>query len=337
MWSKLFGARRSAAAATDVEVDRWGEGRFFERQVGTRLVKVIASDVYARNEILRRAGALEYAQTQYQASDGFSDIGSYEGVGARLRPSDDEIDRVLADCRPPALTKELAAIAASIPRDRRELTTFLAERARELNAVAPQTTSPRAFDELNGQIRGLGSWAQWVDPQLVVSTNQPVWNRFDRRPGSVPDIAAGLAAAVDTTEGIERWLYRMFAETGCIGLLRIEGPAGPIYEVCGDGTHRVHAARLLGVPAILAVIEVSALPRPRGESGLVEARWRDLRDRGVIEAEVLQGRWFFRGVTAEWLLKDASTAEAVSAAYERCYPGALAQMSKPRQTPIAGS
>lgn len=337
MWSRLFGARRSAAAAVDVEVDRWGEGRYFEHQVGGKLVKVIASDVYARNEILRRAGDPEHVQTQYEASDDFSDIGSYEGVGARLRPADDEIDRVLDDCRPPALTKELAAIASGIPRDRRELVEFLAERARELNAVAPQTASPRAFDELNGQIRGLGSWAQWVDPKLVVSTNQPVWNQFDRRPGSVPDIAEGLAGAFDTTDGIERWLYRMFAETGCIGLLRIEGPAGPIYEVCGDGTHRVHAARLLGVPAILAVIEVSTLPRPRWENGLVEARWRDLRERGVIAAEVRQGRWFFRGVSAEWLLKDASAAESVSAAYERCYPGALDQMGQTSRPPLAGS
>lgn len=59
------------------------------------------------------------------------------------------------------------------------------------------------------------------------------------------------------------------------------------------------------------VFDVSAAAL--GGCGLVEA-W--LRERGVIEAEVRQGRWFFRGVIAEWLLKDVSTVELMIAAYE---------------------
>lgn len=266
LWSRLFRARSRSTTGEDAQVDRWNSGRYFERQVGPLLVKGIAADVYARTEVLRRAGAPEYAQTSYQASDEFCDIGSYDGgLVARTRPSDEEIDRVLAECRPHGLTGELAVIAAGIPRERTELEAFLAARARELNASAPQAPSPRVFDEIGSQIRGFGCWAQWIDPRLVVSTNQPVWNKFDRRTESVPDIAAGLAAAIDTPDGIERWLYEMYARSGSISVLRIEGPAGPIYEINRDGTHRVHAARILGLPWILAEVDVSALPIPRSE------------------------------------------------------------------------
>lgn len=328
-WARLFGAKPCPATGdVEAEVDRWDSGRYFERQVGPRLVKGIAADVYARNEVLRRAGAPEYAGMRFEASDDFADIGNYDGrLVAQTRPSDDEIDRVLASCRPPGLTARLEAIAAEIPREPQQMTAFLAERARELNAAAPQVPSPRKFDdEVDSPIRGLGCWAEWIDPRLVVSTNQPVWNQFDRAHESVPSIVAGLASAIDTADGIERWLYEMFAKFSTISLLLIEGPAGPIYEINRDGTHRVHAARMLGVPWILAEVDASSLPGPRRPRRTVEPRWRDLRARGVIDADVRDGRWFFRGVTAEWLLKDGATAGAVSAAYERCYPGALAQM-----------
>lgn len=327
-WARLLTARKNPPAEPEREVDRWDSGRTFECQVGPRLVKGIAADIYARNEVLRRAGAPEHASTRFETSDDFADIGNYDGrLVSQTRPSDEEMDRVLASCRPPGLIAQLEAIAAEIPRDPAQMATFLAERASELNTVAPQVPSPRKFDdEVNSTIRGFGCWAEWIDPRLVVSTEQPVWNQFDRAHESVPNIVSGLASAIDKADGIERWLYEMYARTGSISLLRIEGPAGPIYEVNRDGNHRVHAARMLSLPWILAEVDVSSLPGPRRPRRAVEPRWRDLRARGVIDADVRQGRWFFRGVTAEWLLKDAATAGAVSAAYERCYPGALAQM-----------
>lgn len=325
-WARLFGAKPPIDVVA--EVDRWDSGLYFERQVGQQLVKGIAADVYARNEVLRRAGAPEYASVRFEASDDFADIGNYDGhLVAQTRPSDEEVDRVLACCRPPGLVARLEQIAAEIPREPRQMADFLAERASELNAVAPQVPSPRMFDdEMGSPIRGFGCWAQWIDPRLVVSTNQPVWNQFDRAHESVPSIVAGLASAIDTPDGIERWLYEMYARFSTISVLLVEGPAGPIYEVNRDGVHRVHAARMLGVPWILAEVDASSLPGPRRPRRGVESRWRDLRARGVIDADVRDGRWFFRGVTAEWLLKDAAAAAVVSAAYERCYPGALAQM-----------
>jgi hypothetical protein len=330
-WTRLLTARKKPPAEPEREVDRWDSGRSFECRIGTRLVKGIAADIYARNEVLRRAGAAEHASTRYEASDDFADIGNYDGrLVSQTRPSDEEIDRVLASCRPPGLIAQLEAIAARIPREPALMKAFLAAQASELNAAAPQVPSPRRFDdEINSPIRGFGCWAEWIDPRLVVSTEQPVWNQFDRAHESVPNIVGGLASAIDTAGGIERWLYEMYARTGSISLLRIEGPAGPIYEVNRDGNHRVHAARMLAVPWILAEVDVSSLPAPRRPSRGVEPRWRELRDRGAIDADVRQGRWFFRGVTAEWLLSDAATAEQVSAAYERCYPGALAQMGDP--------
>ncbi|WP_132900693.1 hypothetical protein [Mycobacteroides abscessus] len=174
----------------------------------------------------------------------------------------------------------------------------------------------------------------WVDPRLIVSTRDRVWNDIDRNPprDSVQSIATGLRDAASAGD-MTTWLHRMYGHPGELFVKRTEGPAGPIYETA-LGTHRTHAARLLALPAVLARVVPVTMPTPASPAGDgrwtrpsvdTELLWRGLMNRGVITAEVIDGHWHFGKLTAEWMLASPAVATAVNAAYERLYPGALQQ------------
>ncbi|MDO3331316.1 hypothetical protein [Mycobacteroides abscessus] len=296
--------------------DRWAGGRAFECQVGHRLVKGVSGDVYARNEILRRGGASEHADELFEASDEFADIGYDAAVWGPPRRFVEDAVRARDVHRPPGLGREYAGIAASLPTNRTELCEFLSERAAHLNSTAPQTPPLRAFDAVDSTIRGFGGWMEWIDPRLIVRTVDRKWNSFTRRSESVPEIAEALVRSLESDDGLERWIVKMFCEVDRVSVIRVEGPAGPIYELNRGGSHRVHAARLLNLPKILVEVATASLPKPLRE----KPHWHGLRERGLIDAKISNGRWFFRGISAEWRLHDHAAAAAVDEAYTRCYP-----------------
>ena len=219
--------------------------------------------------------------------------------------------------------------AASLPTDRKALVELAKARATVLNEVAPLVPSPRVFDtHTSGVIvatrhalRGFAAWVDWVSPEQVVATSARAWNDIDRTPprSSVVDIAAALA-----TSDLGQWVEEMSPEVDPVVAFRVEGPAGPIYEV-GTGTHRAHAARLFSLPCLLALVKPAGLPvavRPADREA--SAVWSGLLDRGLLQAEVSDDNWWYVGsVVGEWMLAAPSVATRVNSAYDRLYPGAL--------------
>lgn len=130
----------------------------------------------------------------------------------------------------------------------------------------------------------------------------------------------------DLEVGDGTWVEQMSPEVDPVVAFRVEGPAGLIYEV-GTGTHRAHAARLFGLPCLLALVKPAGLPvavRPADRE--VSAVWAGLLDRGVVQAEVSDDNWWYVGsVVGEWMLAAPSVATQVNGAYERVYPGALSE------------
>jgi hypothetical protein len=122
---------------------------------------------------------------------------------------------------------------------------FLAERAAELNAAAPQrlrhhqvlTALPAGA---NGDHLGFANTVMWVSTRLVVGTRHPVWGDFGGHRDETPlDIAAGLQRADD----VDAFTLKLF--TSKIHLMMAPGWAGPLYRVGSNGNHRVHVARML--------------------------------------------------------------------------------------------
>jgi hypothetical protein len=114
-----------------------------------------------------------------------------------------------------------------------------------------------------------------------------MWNDIGREPprATVVDVARWLEAAAESVEGIDQWLAKMFARDPIL-LNHIGGPAGPVYQA-GNGIHRVHAARIWGLPYVLAIVQVEKLPTPigPGSAGDLSRLWEGLQQRGLIEAD----------------------------------------------------
>ena len=106
-------------------------------------------------------------------------------------------------------------------------------------------------------------------------------------------------------------------------LNRVEGPAGPVFEVL-RGTHRAHAARIWDLPWVLAQVHVERLAKPlRPPSPSMEALWEGLVRRGLISATCDGQCWYLQEAVAEWMLTPPVMAVTWNAMYERAYPGAL--------------
>ncbi|UJW28756.1 hypothetical protein L3Q67_26200 [Saccharothrix sp. AJ9571] len=135
---------------------------------------------------------------------------------------------------------------------------YLAERAAELNTSDPQLPgSRRALDTLasaeNGDHDGVAYTVMWVPTTLVVATSHRVWGDFGGFRDEVPfDIATGLLS----TDDPEAFTEQLFRDP--IVLQRSPGWAGPLYQVGSNGNHRVHSARMLGLPWLAAEVESEA-------------------------------------------------------------------------------
>ncbi|MEV1319449.1 hypothetical protein AB0J14_25595 [Micromonospora arborensis] len=215
----------------------------------------------------------------------------------------------------------------------------IATRAELLNRTAPLTRDvfdcmPDSDDDVY-----LGSivFNDWIDIETVIGGNASSWNDFaSHRPQVVGLIIEKLLKADDP--GIA--FTEILTDLGHACMLRYNGPAGPLHRVGRNGTHRTHALRVLDLPIMAAEVEIEALPLRIdamstwgdgnwGDSydGPADRMWHALRDRGLL-AGTISGSGPYAKLephytAAPWLLGDPRSAAAISAAYERIYPGAL--------------
>ncbi|MFD6757467.1 MULTISPECIES: hypothetical protein [Micromonospora] len=225
------------------------------------------------------------------------------------------------------------------PVDRMQLQEKITARAATLNRASPlvrgASYSPedRSHDDF-----GLVAINDWVSTDTIVGGNATCWNDFaSHRPQQVQLIIGKLLTAPDPG----RALAEILTDDGHVHLTQYPGPAGPIHEITTNGTHRTHALRLLGVPLIAAEVTVQPLPlrvtvfsasstNGWGEGrhhGPTPALWRALINRGLLIGRI-SGKGFqatleLHQVAAPWLLSCPRDAAAISAAYDRRYPGAL--------------
>lgn len=229
-----------------------------------------------------------------------------------------------------------------------ELVAWLEERVARVNAAAPQVGQLAVFgskavpQKRDGPV-ARAYYLDWVDPAAIVTTPDPEqWGKFDRAEPARRSLAGFCVTlhAATTPDGLEAWIDRLvigdLRQPVC--LERVEGPAGPLYAVRGDGTHRAHFARVFGLP-LLALVRTSALPRPLlvfdrpsvdgAPFGRWESLWRGLRARGLLEVVERSGpgmaSWTPTRMCAEWMLMCPQQATAVNRAYARVYPQALQQ------------
>ncbi|MFI7632294.1 hypothetical protein [Microbispora rosea] len=228
---------------------------------------------------------------------------------------------------------------------------FLRDAATRLNAAQPQAPALGSrltfagHDDDAGDLVGLGYsvTAGWIDPAAVAETGTRLWNDFARhRPRTVPAMAKALLSG-NVDRALEVWSLC----TEPITVVRVHGPAGPLYHLHYNGAHRLHAARLLGLPGIWVEMEQHALPlqltfadvRQNGEynqAGDVITCWRGLQARGLLVGELEEdSTWpvssilHLDTVVAPWLLARPENAIAWAAIYDRVYPGALHEAGVP--------
>lgn len=232
------------------------------------------------------------------------------------------------------MTTALRELRAVLDPD--DVPVHLVETARRAQADQPPTP-PIVLDDLEDCLaqdrhaaRGIG-W-DWVDSAAIVNAGNLAWGAFaDHRPERMALIARRLLTAEDPW----RAAVRTFAEEP-MRLVRVQGPAGPIYEVDSNGLHRAHLARLLPLPWVFADIRLVPLPwavEPSWEYGdELTTLWRGLLRHGLVAGRLATDpvvRLDLDWAAAPWLLATAETACAINRAYERVYPGAWAAVGVP--------
>ncbi|MEU6718334.1 hypothetical protein ABZ897_43285 [Nonomuraea sp. NPDC046802] len=288
----------------------------------------------------------------------------YGGDGTQHRGADPEHRRgPSADLNTPWLMnpahrERLAAMIEQVRRQRPDgvsVDGFLRQAADHLNAVEPIVPGlghwSQAAQRHEGDLIGLGTSkiAGWIDPAAAVAfSGTPLWNGFDdHRPDTVPAmIKAMWSGSVETALTVWNWRR----DPICVD--RVPGPVGPLYELGRNGTHRLHAARLLGLPAIWAEITQDALPLQitpydlgaveDHEAEQVVTCWRGLLAAGLVVGELEHCSMprmtilHIDDTIAAWILAEPVRAVAWAAAYDRVYPDALRQAGIPPHAWTAG-
>lgn len=239
-------------------------------------------------------------------------------------------------------------------RGRGDVPGYLAERAACLNATDPQLADYEvlgsAGDPDNLDQAGFAYTVQWVPTALVVATHHPRWGEFGGHRDTAPqDIAQGLMAAAD----LDRFTDILFGDDE-LSLHREPGWAGPLYTLGSNGNHRVHAARMLGLPWLAASVYGEATATSWNLLGLLggdpdsdrggsyEKRLNERKQlvaglirRGIIDGELTgpeSNRVLrCRRLPAAWLLRAPRSTTTVNTVYESRYPGALARLGIPAQ------
>jgi hypothetical protein len=250
----------------------------------------------------------------------------------------------------------LADVLAVIDALRRSIPPVLIPDEVAARAAALQAEEPQLPDLVGAIGTGdpwvLSTTTEWVRTQAVVRTADEVWGEFDRDEDErharwIPDRTRDLLA-VPYAE-VPTFLARHFAghQSEAVRLLRVPGPAGPLYALGSGGSHRTHLCRILGLPWMFAVTTMVPIPR-RVETAAVtppEHRpqacratadlWRGLLDHKIIRGELVSHRsdWpvalRLEYAPAPWLLLPAEQATRYNQRYELLYPGALAAAGIP--------
>ncbi|MEU6261720.1 hypothetical protein [Saccharopolyspora shandongensis] len=251
-----------------------------------------------------------------------------------------------------ACYQELLVACARIRRHLRtvpDLDDWIRQRTALLNRQTPHLPNHglgTLVTPAHGHKLGFIDVLEWVQPERVLSTYSDAWGEFGgHREHSLRDVVEGLASA----ESIEKFVRELFG-VDAIDLNRIPGWAGPVYQLGNDGCHRIHAARVLGLPWIAAQVGYSQhasewqLSELTIENGRIfPGKLREYRlaliqgldRRGIIDVEViptpdpLWTRVRCTRLPAPWLLRAPEWATRVNAAYERAIPGALGQLGIP--------
>lgn len=232
----------------------------------------------------------------------------------------------------------------------------LSERAAELNTAAPQLPEDldRALRDVgaptNRDYRAFVEGTQWVPSRLVVATGCPAWNEFG---GHRPEVPHQIAQALANASDLHQFTRTLFSDP--IDLVRIPAWAGPIYLRGSNGTHRIHTARMLGLPWLPAEVRVHSEPPAWDVLGILtrdphgyardgirqRSRNRAALITGLIQRGIIDGELHDPGSgrspvlrcrampPAPWLVRSAECATTINAAYERAYPGALRHLSIP--------
>lgn len=316
---------------------QWRGDGFFQAERGDGVtVRGVASDAEAVAELLCRADLTQADGPVYRARPNH-EVLDFDWSSQAAKTATDmhgDFARQLVD-RPNGLVDSLQALANRIPDSEHEREALAQASAAMLNAGAPQVDSHRlfmppfddsdvgAFGLSGAASRGWATWAGWIEPRLLTSTNAQVWGDIERRPrrDTVVQVAGWLRDAV-AAGTVHEWMAEMFAKEPMM-VHRHEGPAGPVYEVL-RGTHRAHAARIWELPWALARVHVERLAKPlQPRTQLMEALWDGLCRRGFISAARDGQCWYVHEAAAEWMLTPPRMAVAWNAMYEHAYPGAL--------------
>ncbi|PZG19931.1 hypothetical protein C1J01_10855 [Nonomuraea aridisoli] len=231
---------------------------------------------------------------------------------------------------------------------------IMQERTLALNTAQPPAPSidqllsgTHHHDGKLGQVDliGLGSTITfgWIDPAAVARVGSGPWNDFaSHRPGTVPAMLAALLG-----DSLDEALRIWNLDGDHVRVVRIPGPAGPLYTLGANGAHRLTAARLARMPLVWARITQRALPlqlyayeaelhRSHSEQGDVVGCWRGLLARGLVTGRLEENPTLpamsilhLDDVAAAWLLASPKIAIAWAAAYDHTYPGALDELGVP--------
>ena len=210
---------------------------------------------------------------------------------------------------------DLRAAASLIP-DREQVPAYLAERARVLNTLTPQSTAianrPELLTPLTRHRPAVEMRSvDWVPTGLIIQTDTVIgWGHLDDEgTATAHRIANSLRKVVYDGHTVRAWTQQFIGPPDAMIRLRlINGPAGPVYVTDGDGIVRVHIARLLGIKHVLADVI--------SPDGPVQHHVR--LDGGVTPARRVRGisAWWrrTRGIDDSYLDTDAAILQFAQAA-----------------------
>lgn len=233
---------------------------------------------------------------------------------------------------------------------------YLAERAQSLNTHHPQLADADKLGDVGAPINrdhaGSVQTAYWVPTSLVVATGNRPWGEFGSHRPEVPEqIAHGLRGS----DNLEAFTEELF-EGGPIDLTRIPAWAGPLYTVGSNGNHRTHAARMLDLPWLAAVVHYNPPATrwdllgilagdPEEDHHVSDERWEQRHHErlmliaGLLRRRIIHGELVgpdpkfptlaCRWLPAPWLLREAVYTTRINTVYEVLYPGALLRLGIP--------
>ncbi|MFI6519837.1 hypothetical protein ACIBF1_30055 [Spirillospora sp. NPDC050679] len=192
----------------------------------------------------------------------------------------------------------------------------------------------------------------WIDPAkavLVDAWRSNSTSRLLTYSTRERDEVVGLARALlanDPSTAFQSWK----SGPGRCSVIRVPGPAGPLYQY-GYGGSGIHVARMLGFPLVWAEIRQYTPPMrisledlasdmycrliPNQVRQIIDC-WRGLLDRGLIIGDLdedaqhpTQTALHLDWAAAPWLPAEPARAIGWAAHYQRAYPGALAKLGVP--------